>query len=85
MKIYRNQLPIRILGTMTGVGFLFIGAYALFGGEGLDNYTQDRAYGFALATIIAGAWAISISWLDSDLSGVWCRSPKRWRKKLPGS
>lgn len=79
IKLYRNQLPVRVIGTLTGLGFICMGAFALFGGEGLDDYTQDRAYGFAVATIVGGVWAISVSWLDSDLSGVWCKSPKRWR------
>ena len=79
MRIYTNQLGLRVLGTCTGIGFLAIGAYALLGGEGLDPYVQDRANGFALATIVGGVLAIAISWLDSDLLGVWCKSPKRWR------
>ena len=76
MKIYRNQLVVRILGTLMGLGFLAMSAFAFFGGQDLDAYTQDRAYGFALAAFVGGVWAIGVSWLDSDLGGVWCKPPR---------
>jgi len=76
MKLYHNQLTVRVLGTVMGVGFLAMSAFALFGGENLDAYTQDRAYGFAFAAFVGGVWAIGVSWLDSDLGGVWCKPPK---------
>ncbi|MCH9675977.1 MAG: hypothetical protein K0U93_31355 [Gammaproteobacteria bacterium] len=81
LRIHANQLPIRILGTFTGVAFVLFGLYSLLGGgSGLDAYTQDRAFWFGVCTIIAGVWAIGVSWLDSDLSGVWCRPPSRkWK------
>ena len=81
MKIHHDQLPIRVMGTLTGIGFLGIGAYAALAGDGLDPYTENRAYGFALAAIVGGLWAISVSWLARDLSGIWCRSPKVWRPR----
>ncbi len=79
MKVHGNQLGLRILGSVTGIGFLAIGTYAFLGPDTIDTYVRDRAHGFALAAIVGGVWAIAVSWLDSDLRGVWCRPPKRWR------
>jgi len=31
MRLHTNQLTIRILGTLTGIGFLAVGAYAMVG------------------------------------------------------
>jgi hypothetical protein len=30
-----------------------------------------------VCALVAGIWAIGASWLDSDLSGIWCRPPRR--------
>jgi hypothetical protein len=76
VKVHRNQPVVRVLGTLTGIGFLAMGAFALFGGGALDDYTQDRAIGFGVAALIGGVWAIAVSLFDSDLSGVWCKPPK---------
>jgi len=78
MPIHRNQLPTRILGTLAGTGFLAIGAYAMFGADDtVTAFVRERAWWFGATAIIAGIWAIAVSWLDSDLSGVWCRPPRR--------
>lgn len=83
LRLHSNQLAIRILGTITGVGFLVVGAYSLLGGsDHPDAYIRDRSFWFGVTVIIAGIWAVAVSWLDSDLTNVWCRPPKRdWRSK----
>ncbi|MCP5153090.1 MAG: hypothetical protein H6983_02920 [Ectothiorhodospiraceae bacterium] len=80
MRLYRNQLAIRIGGTLIGLGFLAVAGYALLGGAGIDAALRQRADGFGLAALVAGLWAVAVSWLDPDLSGVWCRQPRRRRK-----
>jgi hypothetical protein len=80
VRIYTNQIVIRGLGTLTGLGFLAIGAYALLGPDGtVDPVAADRTWWFGVTALVGGLWAIGVSWLDSDLSGVWCRSPRRFR------
>ena len=80
MRIYTNQLAIRCLGTLIGLGFLAVGAYAMFGAdESVADFALQRAWWFGLTALVGGAWAIGVSWLDADLSGVWCRPPRRSR------
>lgn len=39
----------------------------------------ERTRWFGFTALVGGVWAIGVSWLDSDLSGVWCRPPHRSR------
>jgi len=80
MRVHRNHPAMRILGTLLGVGFLAIGAYAVFGADdSVPAFVRERAWWFGACAIVAGVWAIAVSWLDPDLSGVWCRPPRRPR------
>jgi hypothetical protein len=80
LRLYTNQLPIRILGTLTGIGFLAVGAYAIFGADDtIAEAVRERAFWFGFTALIGGVWAVAVSWLDSDLSGVWCRPPRQPR------
>jgi hypothetical protein len=80
VRIYTSQLAIRCLGTLIGLGFLAIGAYAMLGADGsVAALALERAWWFGLTAVVGGVWAIGVSWLDPDLSGVWCRSPRRSR------
>jgi len=77
VRIHRNQLPTRVLGTLAGAGFLALGAYAMLGaGDAVPAFVRERAWWFGASSCIAGVWAIAVSWLDPDLSGVWCRPPR---------
>jgi hypothetical protein len=80
VRLHTNQLAIRCLGTLTGLGFLAIGAYALLGADAtVAPAAADRAWWFGVTALLGGLWAIVVSWLDPDLSGVWCRPPRRFR------
>jgi hypothetical protein len=80
VRIYTNQPVIRCLGTLIGLGFLAIGAYAMLGGgDMVESSALQRAWWFGITALIGGVWAIGVSWLDSDLYGVWCRPPRRLR------
>ena len=80
VRIHRNQLLTRILGTLVGAGFLAMGAYAMLGADDtVLAFVKERAWWFGATATIAGAWAIAVSWFDPDLSGVWCRPPRKPR------
>lgn len=84
LRLHTNQLPIRVLGTLTGLGFLAIGAYAVFGAdESVAAASRERALWFGITALIGGVWAVGVSWLDPDLSGVWCRPPRQPRDLRP--
>jgi len=80
VRIHRNQPATRILGTLIGAGFLAMGGYAMFGADDtVAAFVRDRAWWFGACAAVAGVWAIAVSWLDPDLSGVWCRPPRQPR------
>ena len=77
--MHTNNLSMRVLGTITGIGFILVGLYAIFGGgDGIDAALRERSTAFGVTSFIGGVWAVLVSWLDGDLSGVWCRQPRRW-------
>jgi len=78
MRLHTKDLGLRVLGTLTGVGFLLVGLYAIFGEDdgSVAAAMRTRANWFGVATLVAGVWAIAVSWLEPDLSGVWCRRPR---------
>lgn len=77
MRLHRNGLATRLLGTALGVGFLVIGAYAVFGAdETVGAVARERAFWFGVCALVGGIWAVGVSWLEPDLSGVWCRPPR---------
>jgi len=81
LRLHTNDPGMRIVGTLTGVGFLLIGLYAIFGNDdgSVAAALRARTHWFGVAALVAGAWAIAVSWLEPDLSGVWCRRPARPR------
>ena len=85
MRLHTGGLATRILGTLTGAGFLLIGCYAIFGGDdgSVSAAARERALWFGISALVAGGWAIAVSWLDPDLSGVWCRPPRQPRDLTP--
>jgi hypothetical protein len=84
LRLHTNQLRTRILGTLTGLGFLAVGAYAVFGADdSVAAALRERALWFGITALIGGAWAVAVSWLDSDLTGVWCRPPRQPRDLRP--
>jgi hypothetical protein len=81
MRLQTNDPGMRVLGTLTGVAFLLLGIYAIFGEDdgSVAAAMRSRAFWFGVTTLVAGVWAIAVSWLEPDLSGVWCRQPRRLR------
>ena len=78
MKIYHDQLPMRIGGTLVAAFFLFVGCYALFGGgDAVQPLLRERAFGFGISALLAGLIALPVSWLVKRLDNIWCAPPRK--------
>jgi len=79
MRVYFDHLPMRIIGTLVGSGFVLIGLYALFASDaGVSIAAQERSLSFGIVAIIGGFAAILSSWAEKRLSEIWCAHPNRW-------
>ena len=82
VRIHTDRPAIRVLGTLTGAGFLAVGTYAIFGADAsVAEALRERATWFGITALVGGVWAIALSWLDADLSDVWCRPPRSISRK----
>ena len=80
LRIHRDQPVTRILGTLLGIGFVLVGAFAILGADEYAATTSyDRAIGFGVTAIVIGIIAVLCSLLVKDLRNIWCRAPRRWR------
>jgi len=80
LRIHRDQPVTRVLGTLLGIGFVLIGAFAIVGANDHAAFaSRDRAVGFGVTAIVVGIIAVLCSLLVKDLSNIWCRAPRRWR------
>jgi len=80
LHIHRDQPVTRICGSLLGIGFILIGAYALLGADAVvSEVSRERATGFGVTAVIIGVIAVLCSLLVEDLSNIWCRHPRRWR------
>ena len=78
------MLGTRIAGTLLGVGFVLLGAYALVGGgDAVDPLLRERASGFGVAALVGGLAAIAVSWLVRRLDNIWCAPPRRGWFRAP--
>ena len=80
VRVYRDRLLRRLSGTLFGVGFFAIGAFALTGGDG--GIDSDRATAFGFTAMIIGVIAVVASWTVPDPNDVWCAQPRRWWRRL---
>ena len=77
LRIHVSRLPVRIAGSLLGLGFLLVGLYALFGGgDVVDAALRERARGFGVSAVLAGLVAIPTSWLVDRLDDIWCAPPR---------
>jgi len=78
LRIHRSLLPLRIAGSLLGLGFLLLGLYALFGGgDTVEAVLRERARGFGISAVIAGLVAIPTSWMVERLDDIWCAPPRQ--------
>ena len=75
----RNQWPLRLAGSLFGVGCCALGLFSIFGGdEQLPEFNRERAFGFGVAAIVVGLVAL-IGSLTGDAHRLWYCMPRRWR------
>jgi hypothetical protein len=74
-----NQWPLRIAGSLFGLGCGAVGLFSIFGGgESLPALNRERAFGFGIAAIVVGLVAL-IGSLTADAERLWYCMPRRWR------
>jgi hypothetical protein len=75
----RGEWPLRIAGSLFGLGCCAVGLFSVFGGgESLPELNRERALGFGVAAIVVGLVAL-IGSLTSDAHRLWYCMPRRWR------
>ena len=74
-----KQWPLRIAGSLFGLGCCAIGLFSMFGGgDDLPALNRERAFGFGIAAIVVGLCAL-IGSLTADAERLWYCMPRRWR------
>ena len=74
-----NQWPLRIAGSLFGLGCCAVGLFSIFGGgENLPALNRERAFGFGVAAVVVGLVAL-IGSLTADAQRLWYCMPPRWR------
>jgi hypothetical protein len=75
----RDEWPLRIAGSLFGLGCCAIGLFSIFGGsETLPELNRERALGFGITAIVVGLVAL-IGSLTADAHRLWYCMPRRWR------
>ncbi len=82
MKIHTDNIGFRLIATAIGIGYGVVGLYALTVSEQAPSaMLVDRAFWMGTTFIVASIAAVAVTWLVSDLSNIWCRAPRHWRKR----
>ncbi len=82
MKLYTNNIVLRICATLLAIGWAVVGLFALsMVGQAPDAELADRAFWMGVTFLIAAAAALSVSWLVADLSNIWCIAPRRTKQR----
>ena len=75
----RDQWPLRIAGSLFGLGCCAVGLFSMFGGsDQLPAINRERALGFGVAAVAVGLVALLGS-LMGDARAFWYCMPRRWR------
>jgi hypothetical protein len=74
-----RQWPLRLVGSLFGIGACLLGLFSLLGVEGQPEVNGERAIGFGIAALFIGAVALISSLASRDVHALWYCSPRRWR------
>jgi hypothetical protein len=79
MPRQRDEWPLRMAGSLFGLGCCAIGLFSIFGGsETLPELNRERALGFGITAIVVGLVAL-VGSLTGDAHRLWYCMPRRWR------
>jgi len=73
-----RQWPVRLVGSLFGIGAGLIGLLSLLGGTDLGGLERERSAGFGVAALVVGAVALLGSLGVRDARALWYCSPRRW-------
>jgi hypothetical protein len=74
-----RQWPLRIVGSLFGIGAGLIGLFSLLGMGDQPQLTRERAVGFGIAALVVGVVALIGSLTARDVHALWYCAPRRWR------
>ena len=74
-----RQWPLRLAGSLFGIGACVIGAFSLLGVADQPALNRERAIGFGIAAVVVGGVALIGSLAARDVHALWYCSPRRWR------
>ena len=75
----RSQWPLRLVGSLFGIGAGLVGVLSLVGVEGQPALNRERAIGFGIVALVVGAVALVGSLTARDVRALWYCTPRRWR------
>jgi hypothetical protein len=76
---HARQWPLRLGGSLFGIGAGLVGLYSLLGGQGQPELSRERAIGFGITALVVGAVALIGSLAARDVHALWYCTPRRWR------
>jgi hypothetical protein len=74
-----RQWPLRLVGSLFGIGAGLVGLFTLLGADGQPELHRERAIGFGIVALVVGAVALVGSLAARDVHALWYCSPRRWR------
>jgi len=74
-----RQWPLRLVGSLFGIGAGLVGVLSLLGADGQPDVNRERAIGFGIVALVVGAVALAGSLGTRDVHALWYCSPRRWR------
>jgi hypothetical protein len=74
-----RQWPLRLVGSLFGVGVGLVGLLSLLGADGQPELSRERAIGFGSVALVVGVVALIGSLASRDVHALWYCAPRRWR------
>jgi hypothetical protein len=74
-----RQRPLRLVGSLFGIGAGLVGLVSLLGADGQPDLNRERAIGFGIVALVVGAVALAGSLASRDVHALWYCAPRRWR------
>lgn len=74
-----RQWPLRIAGSLFGIGAGLVGLFSILGVADQPDPDRERAVGFGIAALVVGVTALIGSLAARDVHALWYCSPRRWR------